>query len=90
MKRNPIQLSNQLKEEFADYIASTYVVDDMDYQSQINAELKTVDLFNGPFLNTSLPFQKGDNISSLVKKGVLSKESTERKKSCYYYWYWLR
>lgn len=49
MKRNPIQISTQLKEEFADYIASTYVVDDMDYQSQINAELKTVDLFNGLF-----------------------------------------
>lgn len=74
MKRNPIQISNQLKEEFANYIASTYVVDDMDYQSQINEELKTVDLFNGPFLNTSLPFQKGDNISSLVEKDVLSKE----------------
>lgn len=74
MKRNPIEISNYVKEEFAEYISSTYVVDDPDYQEQIDKELKTVDLFNGPYLNTSLPFTKGSDINELVRAGVLSAE----------------
>lgn len=74
MKRNPIEISDFIKDEFGEYISSTYVIDNEDYQDQLRNELRSVDLFNGPFLHTVLPFEKSESINELVSDGTLSKE----------------
>lgn len=74
MKRNPIEIADYIRDEFSEYISASTVIDDESYQKQLTAELKSVDLFNGPYLHTSLPFVKGKSINELVASGELSKE----------------
>lgn len=74
MKRNPIEISNYIKDEFAEYISSTYTVDDEDYQNQIENELKITELFNGPYLHTVLPFKANKTLNDLIEENVVSKE----------------
>lgn len=71
MKRNPVEITEQLKDGYASYIASEYKVDDPRYQEQITRELKTVDLFKGPYIKVEEPFEKEDSIRSLVEQGIL-------------------
>lgn len=74
MKKNPIEISNYIKDEFAEYISSTYTVDDDAYQSQIDEELKVIELFNGPYLHTVLPFDSSLTLNDLIKNKEISKE----------------
>lgn len=74
MKNNPIEISNYIKNEFAEFISSTYTVDDPDYQKQLDNELKSVDLFKGPYLHTSLPFTQAESLNALIDRGTVSAE----------------
>lgn len=74
MKNNPIEISNYIKNEFAEFISSTYTVDDSDYQKQLDSELKSIDLFKGPYLHTSLPFTKAESLNELIDQGIVSSE----------------
>ena len=74
MKRNPIEICDYIKEEFAEYIASTYRVDDEAYQVQINRELQSVELDKGPYLHTILPFETSYNVNELIERNILSSE----------------
>ena len=74
VKKNPIEVCDYIKREFSAFISSTYTVDDLDYQKQLDRELKSIDIFNGPFLHSNLPFVKDKNITELVQEQILSKE----------------
>lgn len=78
---NPIEMTRKLREEFSSYIATEYKVDDPDYQRQIQKQLETFDLYNGPFLKTTLPFLSTEDstIRNLVKNGLIHQDFLKSK-----------
>lgn len=74
MRNNPIEVSGYIQTEFTDYINSTYTIDNEDYAKKVRSEMDSLALFNGPFLHTVLPFEKGNNIYQLIDEGVISSE----------------
>ncbi len=80
MKKNPIEISSYIMEEFSEYISSTYVLDDDEYQKKLEEQLRSTDLFNGPFLHTELPFTTGNTIRELVLDRKISPEFLKLEK----------
>lgn len=74
MKKNPIEISNFIIDEFSTYIKSTYTLDDETYQKNLEEQLNGAELANGPFLHTQLPFISGSTIADLVDKNMISRQ----------------
>lgn len=74
MKKNPIEITNYIEKQFSEFVSSTYVIDDSNYEGQLNDQLSKLSLFNGPFLHTELPFSKGHSLSQLIQEKRISKE----------------
>lgn len=72
--KNPIFQAKQIKEDFSEYIKSMFIINDPEYNNLFHSELKRMgsSLFKGPYLSSVLPFEKDENIKTLIEKGVLS------------------
>ncbi len=68
---NPAKASNDIKNEFVDYIATSYSFNDESLQNQFVSELKNT-ISKGPFLEIKDIFKTGHSIKELVDKGILS------------------
>lgn len=74
MKNNPIEITNYIREEFTNYINSTYDVDDESYSKLISNQINSLALYKGPYVHTVLPFIKGKSIRQLIDEGVLDED----------------
>lgn len=72
MRNNPITISNYIRRNFADFVNSTYVVEDEIYGQQLHEQMDSLALFHGPYLHTDLPFKKGKSVRELVRETILS------------------
>ena len=71
MKNNPIEITNYIRNEFTNYINSTYDVDDEHYSKMISQQINSLALYNGPYVHTVLPFSKGKSIRQLIYEGIV-------------------
>ncbi|MBE6141335.1 MAG: DEAD/DEAH box helicase [Erysipelotrichaceae bacterium] len=68
---NPVKASKNIKEEFIDYISTSFSFADSDLREQFIEELeKNID--NGPWLEINDVFKSGKSINELIDDGVLS------------------
>lgn len=68
---NPAVASQNIKEEFIDYITTTHAFADKNLQEQFIAELKE-EISKGPLLEIKDIFVQGKSINELISEGVLS------------------
>lgn len=73
---NPIQITEQLREIIIRYLLTTFDVNRDGQEPALHAALResfSTDgaLFNGPFLELTLPYLSGDNLNKLAKQGVI-------------------
>ena len=73
-KLNPIERSEYIKKRFQKYLKSTFKFSNDDLQRQFNGKLEEQELFNGPFVDLVLPFQRGKSLSELIDEGVINKD----------------
>lgn len=70
---NPIEASEQIKDEFIGYITTSFQMADEDYSEQFRKELQRDGLVaKGPYLDVSDSFVKGKSLSALIEEGVVS------------------
>ena len=75
---NPIEASQQIKDEFIGYITTSFQMADEEYSNQFKKELQREGLVaKGPYLDVSDSFVKGKSLSELMKMGIVSKLFTE-------------
>lgn len=72
-KLNPIEKSQYINSQYKEYLRSSFKFDDKDIQKMFEKELTEAELFKGPYVSLSLPFQRGKSISELVDDGVICK-----------------
>lgn len=68
---NPAKASNNIKNEFIDYVATSYSFCDENLQQQFVDELRE-NISKGPLLEIKDVFETGHSIAELVDQGVLS------------------
>ena len=68
---NPAKASNNIKNEFIDYVATSYSFCDENLQQQFVEELRK-NISKGPLLEIKDVFETGHSIAELVDQGVLS------------------
>lgn len=68
---NPVKASKNIKEEFVNYIQTSFSFADKTLREQFNGELNNI-IANGPFLEINDVFQSGKSINQLIDEGVLS------------------
>ena len=76
---NPIQITEQLRESMIQYLLTTFDVNRDGQEPALHAALResfSTDgaLFNGPFLELTLPYITGANLETLAKQGVIGQE----------------
>ena len=60
---NPIEASENIKDEFISYVSTSFHIADRDYANQFAAELnKENSVAKGPYLDISDSFEVGKNI----------------------------
>ena len=72
-KKNPIEKSEYIREEYKEYIRSSFELSNSDLRSAFETQLEKEQLFKGPYVALDLPFQRGKNINQLVEDGSLCK-----------------
>lgn len=72
-KKNPIEKSEYIREEYKEYIWSSFELSNSDLRSVFETQLEKEQLFKGPYVALDLPFQRGKNINQLVEDGSLCK-----------------
>ncbi|WP_027407181.1 DEAD/DEAH box helicase [Anaerovibrio sp. RM50] len=70
---NPIEASENIKDEFVSYVSTRFHIADKDYAVQFEDELNKKDVIaKGPYLDITDSFKTGDNIESLIEAGEMS------------------
>lgn len=72
---NPIETTRDIRERYIEYLNSLFFLRDRELSRQAEELLNESGKFvKGPFLEITPPFVKGESISDLINRGVLSKE----------------
>jgi len=78
MPLDPIRTTEEIKESYLDYLATTFRLSDPELQDQLVHALHESEKFiKGPILEATPPFRKGASVKDLVKKGLLSNKFHE-------------
>jgi len=72
-KLNCIERSEYIRNEYKEYLRSSFSFSDVKLQTKFEENLKKEDLFKGPYVSMDLPFKRGDNLNSLMNQGVVCK-----------------
>ena len=68
----PVSASKEISEKYKRYLKTIFEINDPVYQQQFEKHLNNETQFsNGPYLDVTDSFKKGDSIEELIKKGVL-------------------
>lgn len=79
---NPIEASENIKEEFTSYIATSFHLSDADYAKQFKDALdKEGAIAKGPYLDIGDSFEAGENIEQLIREGEMSPLFQELEKT---------
>lgn len=79
---NPIKASENIKEEFTSYIATSFHLSDADYAKQFKNTLdKEGTIAKGPYLDIGDSFETGENIEQLIREGEMSPLFQELEKN---------
>lgn len=70
-KLNPIERSQYIDARYKEYLKSSFEFGKSDLQKLFIEELEKEKLFKGPYVDLSFPFQRGNNLESLIKEGVV-------------------
>lgn len=68
---DPAVTSKKIKDEFVDYISTTFSFADQEYQKKFREELNNI-IANGPIVDIKQIFKTGQSIDNLIQTGVLS------------------
>ena len=69
---NPAKASENIKNEFIDYISTVFSFSDRNLQMQLVEELED-NISKGPYLEMNDVFRSGKSIEELIEEGVLSR-----------------
>lgn len=71
--KNPIKQAKQIETEFSEYIKSMFDIRDVTYKQLFLNELKKMEknLYKGPYICSSLPFEKSYSINDLVNNNTI-------------------
>ena len=69
VRRNPIEKSHYISNEFTHFIRSTFRFNDPEYQKEFIKQLEEQKLYKGPFVHATLPFASGRSIRELIDDG---------------------
>lgn len=78
---NPVEASKNIKNDFVNYLVSSFYISDDDYRNQFIDKLKSGNISKGPFVHIQQPFDTGETIDELCNQMVLSKEYRNLEKS---------
>lgn len=70
-KLNPIERSQYIDARYKEYLKSSFEFGKSDLQKLFVEELEKEKLFKGPYVDLSFPFQRGNNLDSLIEEGVV-------------------
>lgn len=70
-KLNPIERSQYIDARYKEYLKSSFEFGKSDLQKLFIEELEKEKLFKGPYVDLSFPFQRGNNLDSLIEEGVV-------------------
>lgn len=70
-KLNPIERSQYIDARYKEYLKSSFEFGKSDLQKLFIEELEKEKLFKGPYVDLSFPFQRGNNVDSLIEEGVV-------------------
>ena len=71
-KLNAIEKSKHINDRYKEYLKSSFHFGNDKMQQLFMEQLDKENLFNGPYVNLSLPFQRGRNIAELIDEGIMS------------------
>lgn len=70
-KLNPIERSQYIDARYKEYLKSSFEFGKSDLQKLFVEELEKEKLFKGPYVDLSFPFQRGNDLDSLIEEGVV-------------------
>lgn len=70
-KLNPIERSQYIDARYKEYLKSSFEFGKSELQKLFVEELEKEKLFKGPYVDLSFPFQRGNNLDSLIEEGVV-------------------
>lgn len=71
IKLNPIERSEYINRRYKEYLRSSFQFGSNELTKLFNDRLEKEDLFKGPYVDLSLPFERGKNIKELIDEGVV-------------------
>lgn len=74
LKLNAIEKSHYINSKYKEYLSSSFRFGSEGLQSLFEEQLDVECLFKGPYLDLSLPFERGRSINELIKSGILCDE----------------
>lgn len=75
---NPAEASNKIKDEYVDYLSTTFSIADKDYYCQFIEKLhKPGVISKGPLIEINDIFKSGHSIEDLYNKNILSRHFTD-------------
>ncbi len=72
MPINPIELTKDIQQNYANYLSGTFYIKDQNLRNIIIKEIESYPFIKGPYLESIPPFKKGEYLKDFIKKGLLS------------------
>lgn len=72
-KRTAIEKSRYINNRYKEYLRSSFSFGEEKVQKLFEKQLEAESLFRGPYVDLSLPFQRGGNIKDLMAQGIICK-----------------
>lgn len=72
-KLNPIEKSQYINNRYKEYLKSSFQFGKSYLQNLFLEQLEKEKLFKGPYVDLSFPFERGNNIESLIHEGIVCK-----------------
>lgn len=72
-KLNPVERSQYIDSKYKEYLKSSFEFGKSYLQKLFIEQLEKEKLFKGPYVDLSFPFQRGENLESLIEEGVVCK-----------------
>ena len=78
-RKNPIDQSKLIENEYRDYLKSEFNLADEKLKEKFEDCLAKEELFKGPYLSINLPFKSGKNLHELQDEGIVCKSFNQLK-----------
>lgn len=70
-KLNPIEKSQYIDKRYKEYLKSSFEFGKSRLQNLFLQQLEKEKLFKGPYVDLNFPFERGENLESLIQEGVV-------------------